>query len=303
MAKPFDATTKQLLEERPGDWLAYLGLPGTRAEAIDTDLATLTAEADRVLRVTDSDAPYLVHVEFQASHDPAMAERLLRYHVLLRYKHQVPVRSVVLLLRPRADGPGMGGTLTYGPEAGATDPAPLLTFRYQLMRVWEQSADALLRGGLGTLPLAPLANVPRTDLPGIVRAMERRITGEATKAEAGILWTATYVLMGLKFPQTLTSQLLAEVQGMEESVTYQAIKAKGRAEGLDEGRQEGRQEGQNIGRATEARSLVLRLGRKRLGDPAPATLDTLEGITGIEALENLAERLLEVETWDELLGA
>jgi len=42
-----------------------------------------------------------------------------------------------------------------------------------------------------------------------------------------MLWTATYVLMGLKYPSAFTEQLLRGVRQMKESVTYQAILAEG----------------------------------------------------------------------------
>jgi len=44
--------------------------------------------------------PILVQV-----YDRAIAERLLIYSVLLRHRYQLPVRSILLLLRPAADGP------------------------------------------------------------------------------------------------------------------------------------------------------------------------------------------------------
>ena len=92
-AKPFDATTKELVESGPADWVRLLGLPADQAKVIDADLATISTEADRVILVT---APYsyLVHLEFQSGHDGAdVPERLLRYNVLLSYRHRLPVRS------------------------------------------------------------------------------------------------------------------------------------------------------------------------------------------------------------------
>ena len=52
MSKPYDATTKDLLTERPRDLLAFLGLPVAddyEVEAIDADLSTVTAAADKIL--------------------------------------------------------------------------------------------------------------------------------------------------------------------------------------------------------------------------------------------------------------
>lgn len=61
--RPFDASTKHLLEWDPGTWLAYVGLP-TRASVapIDVDVSTVVAAADKVIRV-DEPRPWLVHVE------------------------------------------------------------------------------------------------------------------------------------------------------------------------------------------------------------------------------------------------
>jgi hypothetical protein len=188
--KPFDATTKHLLEAEPADWLAFLGLPtGTGAHVIDADLATVTADADRVVSV-GGPAPYLAHIEFQASYDAEMPLRLLRYNVLLRYRHGLPVQSAVVLLRRQADGPGLTGLLEYARSGAQPGKELALTFRYDVERIWRRPVAALLAGGLGVLPLAPLSDVAPTDLPGAIRRMEERIRVEATPEEAGILWTA-----------------------------------------------------------------------------------------------------------------
>ncbi|MBC8104347.1 MAG: hypothetical protein H7Z41_17360 [Cytophagales bacterium] len=90
MAKPFDATTEQLVETRPDDWRRFLGLRGTGTQILQSEVSTITAETDQVLLVQDAN-PYLLHIEFQVSSKPNMPERLLRYNSLLRYQHQLPV--------------------------------------------------------------------------------------------------------------------------------------------------------------------------------------------------------------------
>lgn len=61
MSKPFDAATKQLVQKDPLAWLRFLGLPGETVELVDTDLTSVVAEADRILRVHNPD--YLAHFE------------------------------------------------------------------------------------------------------------------------------------------------------------------------------------------------------------------------------------------------
>ena len=46
--------------------------------------------------------------------------------------------------------------------------------------------------------------------------------------------------------------------------------------------------------------MLLRLGGKRLGLPSPSVASTIAAIDSVERLEQLAERLLEAESWDEL---
>lgn len=88
---------------------------------------------------------------------------------------------------------------------------------------------------------------------------------------------------------TLTNEWieLGEERGIEQGI------AKGIVEGIERGRTEGR--------ATEARSLILRLGTKRFGAASAESEAVLEA-ADIVRLEAIVERLLEVESWQELLA-
>jgi hypothetical protein len=89
------------------------------------------------------------------------------------------------------------------------------------------------------------------------------------------------VLTGLRIDQDIAKQLFQGVQGMRESTTYQFI--------LDEGRAEGSQR------------VLLRQGRKRFGEPDAATQALLRAVTDLDRLDRMAERILEVSSWQELL--
>jgi len=150
MSKPFDAAMKHLVEAYPSAWLEYVGLPLAPAEVIDADLATVTASADKVIRVHTA-RPYLAHLEFQAGYDPKLGDRCLFYNVLLDYRHSFSVYSVVILLRREADGPAMTGWV----RCEAPDGQVMLDFRYRVVRVWEKPAEAVLAGPLERRCLAP----------------------------------------------------------------------------------------------------------------------------------------------------
>jgi predicted transposase YdaD len=116
--------------------------------------------------------------------------------------------------------------------------------------------------------------------------MRQRLDREATKSQAGMLWAATYVLMGLAYPDELIERLVEGVQGMKESVTYQKILREGRVEG----------------RVEEARRILRRQGTRRFGTPDAPIDDALDAIADLERLEQLSDRILDVKTWDELLA-
>jgi hypothetical protein len=49
--------------------------------------------------------------------------------------------------------------------------------------------------------------VKENALPTVIRAIQERLDLEATKNQAEILWTATYLLMGLEYSDELTDRL------------------------------------------------------------------------------------------------
>ncbi len=116
-----------------------------------------------------------------------------------------------------------------------------------MLRVWEMPVATLLAGGPSLLPLAPISNVRREHLPGVVERIKEQLV-RLPAPESAKLWTATYVLVGLRYSRQLAAQLLEGVIGMEDSVTYQAIVEKGIEKGA----------------VSEARKFFLRLAKKRL---------------------------------------
>jgi predicted transposase YdaD len=281
LSRPFDATTKELLEAHPEPWLRLLlGTDVGRVSVLNADLSTITTEADKVLRV-DVPEPWLVHVEFQSRHDLTLPLWLQRYNLLMQYRHDLPVQSLAVLLRPAADGPDLTGLLEHRLPNGEL----YHWFRYKVVRAWELPVEVVMTGGTGILPMAPLADVTPGALPEVFRRIGERLRHEPPNVAAK-LWTATYLLMGLRYPEVLTETLFRGVRAMEDSVTYQAILRRGRVEGKVE----------------EAKQLLLRMGRKRFGPPEPRTVAAIEAIAELERVEGLADRLLDVASWDELLA-
>jgi predicted transposase YdaD len=289
LSKRFDATTKELLERHPREWLEFLlGCKLGKVRVVDADLSTITSEADKVFRVGGR-KPWMVHVELVSSGGSKLALRIQRYNILIRCRHELPVQSIVVLLRREADSPSLSGELEDHLPSGFL----YHSFRYNVFRVWERPVDEILAGNIATLPLAPIARVSSAELPAVIKRMAQRFKTEADPNEIGDYWAATYVLMGLAYPDSIAKAFLEGVRKMKESTTYQAILREGKAEGKAEGIAEGRLE--------EAKRILLRQGRKRFGQPKAAVKSKIDAIADLAQLERLSDRILNANSWDELI--
>lgn len=71
-------------------------------------------------------------------------------------------------------------------------------------------------------------------------------------------------------------------------------------EWIEAGIEEGMEKGIEKGATAEALSILLRMGRKRLGAPNDEVLVYLKEISNKEVLESMCEKAYEVESWSEL---
>jgi len=274
----FDVSAKELVWDDPAAWLERFGIgPRGPVELIDSDITTLTASADKVIRV-GGPAPYLVNVELHSYHETDLHRTLWFRQVALDYRHDLPVLTVLVLLCKEANSPSLTGAY----ERQLPDGSLTNRYNYRVVRLWKEAPEPYLTAGVGLVPLAPLTDMSEAALPGVMRRMADRINGEP-RPPAAKLWTATYLLMGLRYADELVTQLLEGVQTMRESTTYQAI--------LREGRITGEQQ------------LLLRLGTKRFGEPDATTVTAVEAIQDIDRLEALGERILDPDLldWKDLL--
>jgi hypothetical protein len=308
MKKRYDATMRDLFDPGPAAWLEFFGVPVPDpglAQVIDSNVSTISAETDKLLRRVGPE-PVIVHVEFLSGRDTGHPRKASWYDTIASQKHGEPVWSVLVLLRPAADGPELTGEYEREfPGRGRNH-----WFRYDVVRVWEVPPDRFLKAGLPLLPLAPISNVADEQLPVVLTEVAEQLRDEAGRELKATLWAATEILLGLYHSEERIKELTEEIttmvlgiQGIEESSVYQGIFKKGLAEGEARGEAQGFAKGEAKGRAEGAREILIRQGRKRLGPPDEQVLARIAAISDLERLNLFLERIFDATSREEVLAS
>jgi hypothetical protein len=282
MSKPYDATMKDLGADYPHDYLTTFDRTTTEPTVqLNVDLSTVTTAADVVIGLGQP-LQEIVHLDFQASADKHKDADVLAYNGLLYRQYRVPVHSILVLLRPQAAHSEVTGSIIYAARPGRGN----MNFGFEIVRLWERSAEALLNGPVGTAPLAMLGALPEgadlvQGLTGIAQQLIERLEREAAPRQKKLLLTAAFVLTGLRIKRNQAKQVFAGVRNMRESDTFLAI--------IDEGRE------------IQARRDIRGLAKQILGEPDEQTVTLLEGITDIERLERIHDRIVKASSWQDLL--
>ena len=97
------------------------------------------------------------------------------------------------------------------------------------------------------------------------------------------------ILLGLRYDRELTRHMMERVMNMidlRESHAYHIIIEEGKAEG----------------RLESLRDILLRQGTKKFGKPSAKVARALNAIKDERRLARLSERILDVNSWKELLA-
>ncbi|MDB5313574.1 MAG: hypothetical protein JWO38_7776 [Gemmataceae bacterium] len=248
MSKQFDATLNALIDTHVADWAGFLaarsGVPAGPTEVLDTDLST-TLQADKLFRV-NGPVPAVVHLELESTGRLGIPTELLRYNVATHAVTTLPVHTVLILLRPKANATDLTGAL----DVLGADGRAYLSFRYTVVRVWQESITGLFSAGLGLAPLALLTNEAAADLTAAFGRFRDRLREPGVQANlAEELLGSTFVLCGLRYDRVRLENLYRTLSmTLEDSTTYQLILERGIAQGITKGI------------AQEAQAMLLRLG-------------------------------------------
>lgn len=240
--------------------------------------------------------PAVLHLEFESSSRLGIPRELLRYNTLIDHQCELPVETVLILLRPKARATDHTGVYVRRGSAGN----PITEFRYHVERVWERPAAHWLGAGIGLAPLALLTDESVADLDGATERFQKRVSepGVDPAVRRSVVGSA-YILCGLRYQDAqITKAFERFSMTLEDSTTYQALIAKGRLLGKAEGVAQGLAQGQLL----SLRATVRRIGAKRFGEPPTEVVAALDGIADLARLERLTDRVLDATGWDDLLN-
>ena len=201
-----DVAMKHSIAEFPQDWAELVGVrKGTRVRVVDSDVSTVATLVDKVIEV-QANEPFVLHFEPQAYYDKMLDIRMFEGNGRLTKRHGRFVHTCVLLLDRAAWGRANTGCYRSESPLGGCR----VDFEYRVVKVWELPVQQLLSGGVGILPLAPVSDVARDEVPAVIERMAQRFRQEVPRSVEAALWTATYVLVGLRYDKLFVKRCYAE---------------------------------------------------------------------------------------------
>ncbi len=281
MSLPFDATLKGILGESPDDLRKPFHLPATKpAQALNVDLSTISAATDVAFGFGDP-LDEIVDLNFQSGPDPYIDARLHLYSAAFHLRFHVPVRSNLVLLRPKAETSGLTGKLSY------LSGKKRVTFEYDVIRMWHKPVQLFLEGGVSQLPLAMLCKTPpgkplEKALRDVRREIERRLAALPDHAQAVRLMTGAHILTGLRADKDQVDAIFEGASIMHRKVAWD--------EAIDEGQ------------LKMGRRGLLNVGRGLFGEPSPRVEAALAAIDDPDRLDRMLAAIAKLKSWRDLLA-
>lgn len=275
----YDVTLKLLLHSSPT--LLWRELAGSRVTKwFDVELPNVqNLRVDLLGETADGG---LIHVELQSSNDPDMALRMAEYWVAVYKRFGKAPDQVVLYI---GDAPMRMKDKLIGPD---------FRFTCRLLDIRDLESEQLLNShDIGDNVIAILTRL-RDDKEAVRRIVKKIAglpAGEREKWLAQLL-----ILAGARRLETVVTQE-AEKMPIDLDIRDHAVLGpmfrKAEEDGLHKGLEQGRQDGE--------RALLRHQIRKRFG-ALPGWADEKLSSFSISELENLADRLFDAASLEELLG-
>jgi len=273
-------------------------------------------ELDLLARVpTEDGAPVLlIHVEIEARARAGMDQRLWRYYMQIRQRHDLLVLPILVNLRGGRSGVRLE-VLEEGFESQSTG-----AFRYRILGLsgcragdWLPRPEPLAWALAALMHPGPLSRA-ELKLECLRRVRQWGDTGFGK--EVLINWIETYVQLSgedaTEYQRLLDLKENKEIQHMEltwlgkaEAKGLKKGIQKGMEKGLEKGKAEGLKKGKAQGRAEaveQMRQLVLRRIEHRFGAVPERVQARVQALGALESLAEMLEKLPHLQSADDLLA-
>lgn len=260
-------------------------------------------EADIVARVrfanTETEAFFLIHVENQSTPDAGFGRRMLRYFTGFFEKYDLPVYPIVVF---SYDKPARAEPTRYTIDF---PDGEVLRYSYRVVQLNRLSWRTFVsqQNPIASALMAKM-KIAERDRPKVkLECLRLLATLKLDPARMRLIsgFVDTYLRLSrqeiLRFEKAIAGSDIAPAEKEE----VMEIVTSWMETGMERGLVQGRQEGITQGIAQGERELFLRLARRRLGEPEAAELEKIQGAPKT-TIEQWADRLLQVETWEELLA-
>ena len=231
---------------------------------------------DNFFRVRHGKTEVAVHVEIERDWRTKIPARLFDYASAAVTATQLPVSSVVVLLRPGGRPPS--GTGVYRvPGIGADT----FVFRYRVVPLWRLDA-ARMRAQLGPAG-APFCVAMRGADEGFIRSLadevltDRRLADRDRQRTIELLFVVSAAILGIE-----TARRIIHVESIMQDPNVQQLIH----DWEDKGRTEGRVEGRAEGLATEARVMLHRVLAARKFPVTPDVRARIDGESDVARIES-----------------
>ena len=134
----YDHALKRVFAANPEGILSVFAPGSTWLDDLQTDLPGVNRQADLVWKVEQpKGGPGIVHFELQSTSDDEMDERVVDYAWRIRLRYHLPVRSIVIYLRPDGKIPDP----VYHWE---WDGESRFSYAFDVIRLWEWQPEQVL---------------------------------------------------------------------------------------------------------------------------------------------------------------
>jgi Domain of unknown function (DUF4351) len=258
-------------------------------------------EADIVARARfkGTEAFFLIHIENQSTPQAAFGRRMFRYFTAFFEKFDLPVYPIVVF---SYDQPYRAE-----PDIFAMDfpDGDMLRFHYRVVQLnrlpWRRfmkQANPVASALMAKMKIAP-RDRHRVKLECLRLLATLKLDPARMRLISGFV--DSYLRLTREEERRFERAIVSSGLAPAEKEQIMEVITSWMQAGIERGIEQGIAQGIERGEQREAQSVILRLGTRRFGSPT-GEVETALQAANQERLELLVDRLLEAESWEELLA-